>query len=115
MRRNRALMWILVIFGLLLTITACNLLPGPMPSLIPKLDVVPGKENVVHILIPCATLTPYQDYRDFMTPGSAFSSAGGTVRGYPAPGYPTSVPGFNETVIPPAEATLVFDRSEGCE
>lgn len=67
--------------------------------------------NVVHINIPCATLTPYADYRDFLTPGSQLPR----LMINPVRGYPTPPPAVFETIIPPAEATLVFDNSDGCQ
>lgn len=113
MKRKPAHRWILVIFSLMLTSAACKWQPilAPHSRLREPPGVVPGNGNVVHIRIPCATLTPYQDYRDFMTPGSSIDG----LRGHPVPGYPTQPPGVNETIIPPAEATLVFDHSEGCQ
>lgn len=65
--------------------------------------------HTVHILTPYATLTPFTDYRDFMARGMTVSSAYGVLRGH---GGRYVDP---DAVLPPAEATLVFDNSTGCE
>lgn len=79
--------------------------PGPM-----EINVsLAADGHTVHILTPCATLTPFTDYRDFMARGMTVSSAYGVLRGY---GGRYVNP---DAVLPPAEATLVFDNSAGCE
>ena len=107
----------IMVLSLSLALIGCNLLLQPGPNGNPRepSSIMADEQGIVHILIPCATLTPYQDYRDFMTPGSIRGSGDYVLRGHPLPSYPTPQVGVGETVLPPEEATLVFDNSEGCE
>ena len=83
-----------------LIVLTCFLLAGcewMMPSLrttraMPGIVVDSQDPTTIHILAICATLTPFADYREFMVPGQ----------------YVT------ETLVPPAEATLVFSNSGNC-
>lgn len=95
-------------------VTSCNRDPAPISysKMAEPPHVFADRDgNVVHVDIPCATMTPYQDYRDFMEPGQS----GERLIGPLVAGQPTKVPAPFEVLIQPAEATLVFDNSEGCQ
>ena len=64
--------------------------------------------NVI-VYVPCATLTPFTDYRDFMDIDEIASSSNVVLLGHQSPGatpYPTDA---EVPLLPPAEATLIFN------
>lgn len=100
----------LVVAALILLVAGCRTHKAP-----PAPISLEGTN--VHVLIPCATLTPFADYRDFMDPGSVLYGdfiLKGHPTGEPFPTMP-AFEGAPPQILPPTQATLVFDNLEGCE
>lgn len=78
-------------------------------------DVVIMNGTTVKVVIPCATLTPFVDYRDFMKPGRRVMAGDYAIRGHPLPGYAEQEIPPGITLIPPEKATIIFADPTNCD
>lgn len=77
-------------------------------------NVVIMNVTTVKVVAPCATLTPFVDYRDFMQPGRLVMGGDYAIRGHPMPGYADQAIPPGVTLIPPEKATIIFADSTNC-